>query len=106
MSGGFDTVGGAPVGNVIEVHLENLIFAVENLGGDGKNSLFDFAGDCALGSQECYFDELLSNSASSLETLSGEGFPERADEPTCVKTVMLVEIFVFYCDCGLFEVLG
>lgn len=59
--GGLDPVGSSAVRNVIEIHLEDLVFAVQNLGKDSKDCLFDFASHSSLGSEERDLDKLLGD---------------------------------------------
>jgi len=83
---------------VIEIHFKDFVFGVKNLGSDSQDSLFDFAGDGALGSQECDFDKLLSNGTSTLETLPSYSFPGSPQDSAGVKSMMLIKVAVFDCN--------
>lgn len=54
--GGLDAPRGAAVGDVVEIHFENLIFGVEDFGADGEDGFFDFSLDGSFWCEEGGFD--------------------------------------------------
>ncbi|KKU26578.1 MAG: hypothetical protein UX37_C0001G0005 [Microgenomates group bacterium GW2011_GWA2_46_16] len=106
MSGRFDSVGGATIRDVVEIHFKDLIFAIQDFGGDCENGLFNFPADSTFWGQESNFNQLLGDGGASLEPLTGGGFVEGADNPAGIKTVVTIKIFIFNTDGGLFYIGG
>ncbi len=56
LGGGFDTVGGTTIGNMVKVHFQYLVLGIAGFDCEGEESFFDFALDGTAGSKEGVFD--------------------------------------------------
>ncbi len=91
---------------MVEVHFKNGVFGVDNLGGEGKESFFYFPLKGSFGGEKGVFDKLLSNGGAALETAAEKSVIKSEADTWKSKAGMVIKIFVFAGNSGLFEVLG
>ncbi len=105
VGGRFDAVGGGAVGNLVQVHLENLIFGVGAFDLEGENEFFYFTQKRTFVGENGVFDELLGECRGARDALTFERVDDDGTEETApIDAVMFVEAAIFDGDRGLLHV--
>ena len=93
--------------NLVEIEIENVLFAEGFIDAVGENGLFNLAFVAALRGQQKTLGDLLGNGAAALNDGSGlEIFKERSYNTEKIDAAMFVKTRILSCDEGLLQLFG